>query len=71
MNWKEIPNFKGYFVNEVGQVKSFRKYSEGKLLSPYIDRDGYACVSMFNGEKQKAMKILIEFMEQLRSDIND
>jgi hypothetical protein len=42
-NWLPIPGFPGYEASDQGQIRSFR--SGGcRVLSPKIDRDGYAVV---------------------------
>lgn len=30
--WKDIPDIKGYMVSNIGRIKSFRRYSQGKIL---------------------------------------
>lgn len=56
-NWKDIPNFEGYKVNEFGQIKSFKRYPKGKLIKPYTDKDGYLCASLRVNNKSKAIKV--------------
>ena len=52
-----IPGFDRYSITSLGDVISFRRYSRGVALSPYIDKDGYACVSLRVGDKSKAFKV--------------
>lgn len=52
-----IPNIKDYKIDEYGNVFSFKRYKNGKKLSPYTDKDGYLCVSLFVNNKQKAFKV--------------
>ena len=56
-NWKDVVGFSGYKVNEYGEVKSFKRYKEGRLLKPYKDKDGYLCLSLRVDGKSKAQKL--------------
>lgn len=56
-DWRDIPNFPEYKVNTFGQIKSFKRYPEGKLISPYTDKDGYLCASLRQNGTSKAIKI--------------
>ena len=56
-DWRDVIGFNGYKVNRLGEVKSFRRYPEGKFLSPYMDKDGYLCLSMRVNGKSKAEKL--------------
>jgi HNH endonuclease/NUMOD4 motif-containing protein len=53
----DIPDFPGYRINRTGMIKSFKRYPEGKLLSPYTDKDGYICASLRRDNKSKAIKV--------------
>lgn len=44
--WKNVVGFPEYKVNYFGQIKSFKRYKNGKILSPYTDKDGYRCVRL-------------------------
>lgn len=40
--WKDIIEYEGlYQISSFGNVKSFKRYKEGKLLQPKSDKDGY------------------------------
>ena len=40
--WKDIVGYEGlYQVSNLGNIKSFKRYIEGKLLIPKSDKDGY------------------------------
>ena len=41
MTWKNIPGCPGYKINKKGDVMSFRKRAEGKLLKPVYSQKGY------------------------------
>ena len=44
--WKDIPGYEGkYQISNTGKIKSFAKYSEGKILTPFITR-GYASIGL-------------------------
>lgn len=38
MEWREIPNFKGWLINELGEVKD----TKGNIIKPRSDGHGYA-----------------------------
>lgn len=56
-DWRPIPGFPSYKVNSYGQVKSYKRYKEGRVLSPYIDKDGYYCNSLRVNGRSKAIKV--------------
>lgn len=56
-NWRDIPDFADYKVNELGDIKSFKRYPDGKHISPYKDKDGYLCVSLRCDGESKAQKV--------------
>ena len=56
-DWRDVVGFDGYKVNALGEVKSFRRYSEGILKKPYKDKDGYLCQSLRLGDGSKAQKV--------------
>ena len=40
--WKDIENYEGlYQVSNLGNINSFKRYKNGKLLLPKSDKDGY------------------------------
>lgn len=40
--WKDIKGYEGlYQISNLGNIKSFKRYKEGKLLNPKFDKDGY------------------------------
>ena len=43
--FKPIPGFPGYQVSNLGNVKSFRRYPDGRLLKPYVT-SGYHSVKL-------------------------
>lgn len=66
--WASIPNYEGlYEVSTFGRVKSLSrevirsngrpKYVEGKMLSPYLNSDGYPTVSLCNNGIRKTRKV--------------
>lgn len=44
--WLPIPDYLGYEVSSTGRVKSFRQYSEGKLLTIRTTWNGYSRVGL-------------------------
>ena len=58
--YKPIPNTNDrYFVSNLGNVKTFKKYSEGLVLSPRIDGGGYQMVNLWHEEKRKTYRLHI------------
>jgi hypothetical protein len=50
--WDHIPDYKGFYkVSSMGNILSFhsKKYIDGKLLSPKLDRYGYLHLALHNG----------------------
>jgi hypothetical protein len=43
--WKDIPDFEGYQVSNIGNVKSFHR-KKVTILRHHIDKDGYARVGL-------------------------
>lgn len=39
--WKDIPDFAGYQISNLGRIKSFLRYKNGKILKPQIGTTGY------------------------------
>lgn len=56
-DWRDIPGFSGYKINTFGQIKSFKRYPNGKLIKPYTDKDGYLCASLRKDGGSKAIKV--------------
>ena len=45
--WEDINGYEGlYQVSNLGNIKSFKRYKDGKLLSPKTDKDGYKEVGL-------------------------
>lgn len=51
------PIFEGYSITSFGDLISFKRYPNGRALSPYIDKDGYVCVSIRINCKSVGQKI--------------
>lgn len=54
-DYRDIPGYSDYRVNSFGQVKSFKRYPEGKILSTQEDKDGYFYTTLHldNGKPKK------------------
>jgi len=50
--WKTIEDFPDYEVSNLGRVKSFKKYKEGKILKPQKNNGGYLYVNLWKDGKQ-------------------
>ena len=51
--WKEIPNFDGYYINELGQVKSTKSFKGTKelILKPHKNQQGYLVYNLMKNGK--------------------
>lgn len=56
MNWKDIKGFNGYQVSDDGQVRSFKRSKEGKLLTPHPNRKGYLVVGLIENDGNQQTK---------------
>ena len=45
---KPIPNYPGYFATIDGSIWSFKQFTHGKKLKPYIDNHGYVQYGLMN-----------------------
>lgn len=53
-NFKPIPGYEDYLINENGQVYSKKR---NKLLSPFYNRRGYLRVNLYRNKKRKFFSI--------------
>ncbi len=47
--WKVIPSFENYLINKDGIIKN----SKGKILSFFINKDGYKINTLYSNKKRK------------------
>lgn len=52
--WVEIEDFPNYIISNEGRVSNQRT---GRLLSPYLDKDGYLIVDIFNESGRHTKKV--------------
>lgn len=48
-NWRVVPGYPAYEVGETGEVRRIAQYPAhltGRVMSPFIDEDGYACLNL-------------------------
>lgn len=59
--WKQIKGFDGYYVSNLGNIKSFKRNKDGKLLSLKSSSSGYVIVSLYiDGKRyQKTVHSLV------------
>lgn len=53
--WEDIKGYEGlYKISNLGNIKSFKRYKEGKLLNPKSDKDGYKEIGIrdINGDRK-------------------
>lgn len=55
--WKDIVSYDGYQVSSLGNVKSFKRYPEGKILAPQVSHKGYLLVALFKDGKHKTLSV--------------
>ena len=55
--WKEIEGFEGYHISNLGRVKSFKRYAEGKIMSLNMTKQGYYHVILYSNKILKGMKV--------------
>lgn len=52
--WKDIEGFEGkYRISNLGNVMSYAVYSNGKLMKPKYDKDGYLSIGLSMGKRGK------------------
>lgn len=53
IEWKPIKNFDGYFINELGQIKSKRSFkgTQEKILKPSKNQQGYITYNLMRNGK--------------------
>ena len=44
--WRPVPGYEGYEASDDGQIRSFRRYPEGRVLSQRQTQGGYPCVAV-------------------------
>ncbi len=52
-----IPDYDGYFINKLGQILSKRKYKEGRIMKPIMEKNGYYIINLYKDKKHKTMSI--------------
>ena len=65
--YREIPNFKKYFINKNGKILSKMVKNKIKIMSTHIDRKGYINVGLSKGGKQYQSKVHRLVLEAFRS----
>lgn len=55
--WKEIEGFEEYHISNLGRVKSFKRYTEGKIMSLNMTKQGYYHVIFYSNKILKGMKV--------------
>ena len=56
--WRPIPGFPGYEISNFGQVKSYRQYKAGQLLTLHRNKKGYLQVRLQDIEGAQATKFV-------------
>ena len=57
--WRQIPDFSGYEISNLGRVRSIRHslFGSPKLLSPAKNQGGYIFVNLYKDSKRHVFKI--------------
>lgn len=56
--WKFIDGYNNlYMISNLGRIKSFVKYKEGKILKPFICRNGYEGIKLVNNGRRHGYRI--------------
>jgi len=54
--WCDINGFEGkYQISNLGRIRSFAIYSEGKIINPRYDKDGYLHIGLSNGSRRNSV----------------
>lgn len=56
--WKSIPGAAPYQVSNLGRVKSFKLYAEGRLLKPGLASNGYYTVVIYFDDGSKSSRTM-------------
>ena len=51
-DWKKIPEFEDYEASTFGNIRSLKKQSNGKILKPFLNKDGYELINLFQNKKR-------------------
>lgn len=55
--FKPVPEFEMYEVSNLGRIKSFALYPDGRILKPSVTRDGYLRTALTKDSKVKHLSI--------------
>ena len=56
--WRDIEGYEGcYQVSNIGRVKSFKRWAEGRILKPQRDVDSYFYVGLKGSERRNFKKV--------------
>lgn len=55
--WKDIKNFDGYKISNLGNTLSFKRSSKGILMKNIIKKDGYLYVNLMQGKEMKQERV--------------
>lgn len=56
--WKPIKNYPNYFVSNTGKIKSYYRYSDGKIITGAYDKDGYRRVLLYSAPGVRKTKLV-------------
>ena len=55
--WRDVDGYEGYQVSNFGRVKSFKRYSQGRISKPIVTRTGYLYVSLSKGKNGHPVRL--------------
>lgn len=61
--WKKTIHSDEYEVSNLGRVKSFKRYKDGRILAQAEDKDGYKIMSLWKDHKQIYTRIHVLVLE--------
>lgn len=54
--WRPVDSYSGYFISNLGRVKSLKNGNE-TILSSWVNEDGYLCVNLWKDGKRKYFRV--------------